>query len=109
MTGGIILLAALANNPEVQRKGREEVDSVVGLDRLPVIEDRDSMPYVHAIVKEVQRWYTTVPLGTLWSHFKLWISDSYRLITGTPHVNDEDDEYDGFFIPKDTFVFTNAW
>jgi cytochrome P450 len=76
VTGGIILLAALANNPDVQRRGQEEVDSVVGLDRLPVVEDRDSMPYVHAIVKEVQRWYTTVPLGTLWSRFKFCKSES---------------------------------
>jgi cytochrome P450 len=63
VTGGIILLAMLANHPDIQRKGQEEVDSIVDFDRLPTIEDRESMPYVHAIVKEVQRWYTTVPLG----------------------------------------------
>jgi len=26
-----------------------------------------------------------------------------------PHVVDEDNEYDGYFIPKGTVVFGNAW
>lgn len=40
-----------------------ELDEVVGTNRLPAFEDRDSLPYINALVKEVFRWYTVVPLG----------------------------------------------
>ena len=41
--------------PEVQQTAHEELDRVVGNSRLPEIEDRDSLPYVTAILKEVLR------------------------------------------------------
>lgn len=41
--------------PEVQRKVQEEMDSVVGLDRLPDISDQRHLPYLSAVVKEVLR------------------------------------------------------
>ena len=28
---------------------------------------------------------------------------------GIPHVSTEDDEYDGYFIPKGTIVIGNVW
>lgn len=49
--------------PEIQSKGQEEIDRVIGKDRLPSFTDRDSLPYVNAIVKEVLRWNPAVPLG----------------------------------------------
>lgn len=49
--------------PEIQSKGHEEIDRVIGKDRLPSFTDRDSLPYVNAIVKEVLRWNPAVPLG----------------------------------------------
>ena len=59
----MVLILALANHPEVQRKAQQELDAVVGSDRLPTIADRSSLPYVHAIVKELGRWYNAAPLG----------------------------------------------
>jgi hypothetical protein len=32
--------------PEVQKKAQEEIDAVVGHDRLPSFEDRERLPYV---------------------------------------------------------------
>lgn len=58
------LFVILANHPEVQTKAQEELDSVVGSDRLPLLTDRDALPYVHAVVKELSRWYTVSPLGS---------------------------------------------
>lgn len=49
--------------PEIQSKGQAEIDGVIGKDRLPSFTDRDSLPYVNAIVKEVLRWNPAVPLG----------------------------------------------
>lgn len=42
--------------PEVQSKAQDELDTVVGDKRLPVFSDRDSLPYIDALVKEVLRW-----------------------------------------------------
>lgn len=57
------LVLALTSHPEAQRRAHTELDTVVGIDRLPSIDDRAELPYVHAIVKEVGRWFTVVPMG----------------------------------------------
>jgi cytochrome P450 len=56
--------------PEVARKAQEEIDSVVGQDRLPGFEDRPYLPYVNALVKELYRWHNVAPLGVS----MIWIS-----------------------------------
>ncbi|KAG6893612.1 cytochrome c oxidase subunit 2, partial [Termitomyces sp. T159_Od127] len=38
------------------KKAQAEIDSVVGNDRLFTFEDRQYLPYVDALVKEVLRW-----------------------------------------------------
>jgi cytochrome P450 len=58
------LVFALAANPEVQKAAQEEIDRVVGNDRLPQLSDREHLPYVAAVVKETSRWHSVVPLGT---------------------------------------------
>ncbi len=55
--------------PEVQRKAQAEIDAIVGGDRLPRIADRDALPYVGAILKEVLRWRPVVPMGTFRARF----------------------------------------
>jgi cytochrome P450 len=49
--------------PDVQRKAQEEIDRVVGPDRLPDHNDRESLPYIEAVVKETMRWQPITPLG----------------------------------------------
>ena len=51
--------------PEAQRKAQEEIDAVVGTHRLPNIDDRDSLPYIDSLLKEVLRWGPATPLGLL--------------------------------------------
>ena len=51
--------------PEAQRKAQEEIDAVVGTRRLPNIDDRDSLPYINGLLKEVMRWGPATPLGLL--------------------------------------------
>lgn len=55
--------------PDVQRKAQWEIDAVVGGDRLPRIEDRDQLPYVGAVLKEVLRWRPVVPMGAFHTRF----------------------------------------
>lgn len=77
--------------PEVQKKAFEEVERVVGPDRLPTMEDDKDMPYVRACMKEALRWMPTTILGAV------------------PHAVTEDDYYNGYFIPKNAGVINNAW
>lgn len=51
-------------HPAVQAKAQAELDSVIGSGRLPDYNDRPSLPYIDAIVKEVLRWNPVAPLGT---------------------------------------------
>jgi cytochrome P450 len=57
------LLYVLANYPEIQAKAQAEIDAVIGSDRLALVKDREDLPYVHAIIKEVNRWHTVGPVG----------------------------------------------
>ena len=55
----------MALYPEVQKKAQAEIDSVIGPNRLPNFEDRPSLPYINAIIKESMRWHVPAPLGAL--------------------------------------------
>ena len=57
------LFLAMALYPEVQKKAQAEIDSVVGPNRLPNFEDRPSLPYINALVKESMRWHVPAALG----------------------------------------------
>ena len=46
----------LLMHPEMQRVAHEEIDRVVGRDRLPTIEDQESLPYTIAFIKETRRY-----------------------------------------------------
>ncbi|VDB95386.1 unnamed protein product [Peniophora sp. CBMAI 1063] len=81
---------AMAKYPEVQRRAQEEIDRVVGTDRLPTFADEADLPYVNGLVKEIFRWRPTAPLAI-------------------PHASMEDDTYNGLFIPKDALVIGNSW
>ncbi|OGM40602.1 cytochrome P450 monooxygenase [Aspergillus bombycis] len=50
--------------PEAQRKAQAEIDRVVGPDRLPSFQDRENLPYINAMVKEILRWHPVLPMGT---------------------------------------------
>lgn len=39
----------------------------------------------------------------------MFIYDTLFLIIAIGHMASEDDEYDGYFIPKGTVVLGNAW
>jgi len=84
------LFLALAMYPEVQKKAQAEIDAVIGPNRLPDFDDRSFLPYINAVIKESMRWNLVVPLAL-------------------PHMATNDDEYDGYYIPKGTVMIGNAW
>jgi cytochrome P450 len=81
---------AMTLNPEVQRKAQEELDRVVGTDRVPNFSDRPYLPYIEAVYREVLRWRPALPIAL-------------------PHTTTEDDIYHGYFIPKGSLVMSNLW
>lgn len=49
-------------HPEVFRKAQAEMDRVVGAGQVPQLEDRESLPYLDCVVKEVYRYETEFPM-----------------------------------------------
>lgn len=81
---------SMAMYPDAQRKAQDEIDRVVGSNRLPSYDDRTSLPYVEALYREVMRWGPPFPLSTA-------------------HAATEDDIYKGYFIPKGATIIANIW
>ena len=48
-------ILAMTLYPDKQEKAQQEIDAVVGLNRLPEFSDRDSLPYLEAVLQEVLR------------------------------------------------------
>ncbi|KAF8679922.1 cytochrome P450 family [Rhizoctonia solani] len=76
----ILVMVAMAMYPDIQEKAQQEIDQIVGTDRLPNVEDRPSLHYVERLLTEI----------------RLMILPS----RGVPHVCTEENEYRGYRIPK---------
>ena len=55
---------ALSLYPSALKRAQEEIDRVVGPDRLPTFSDRPNLPYIDAIVKEALRWENVLEIST---------------------------------------------
>ena len=53
----------MLHNPSLQKKLQKEVDSVVGRERKPCLDDRDNMPIVLSFITEIHRHATIAPLA----------------------------------------------
>ena len=51
----------MMNHPDVQHRAQAEIDRVVGRHRLPDFEDRASLPYVDAVLRETMRLHPVMP------------------------------------------------
>ncbi|KXN82035.1 O-methylsterigmatocystin oxidoreductase [Leucoagaricus sp. SymC.cos] len=83
-------ILAMLIYPRVQRLVQEEIDSVLGPDRLPELSDLSHLPYLSAVVKEVLRWNPSIPAGM-------------------PHLTTAEDTYNGYYIPKDCTIIPNSY
>ncbi|OJT11095.1 O-methylsterigmatocystin oxidoreductase [Trametes pubescens] len=53
----------LVRNPHMLRKAQDEIDRVIGNARLPEFGDRESLPYLNALLEETYRWSPILPMG----------------------------------------------
>lgn len=111
-------------NPEVYKKAQKVIDEQVGGDRLIEPGDRENLPYITCLLKEVLRyvhatidklrtdsfssgrWGVPVPLGK----YRIFGRDGTRSRSkGVPHLPTQDDIYEGYLLPGGSSVFFNVW
>ncbi|XKL64911.1 hypothetical protein PGB90_004997 [Kerria lacca] len=80
------VLLYVSLNPEIQDKIHKELDSVIGRDRFPKLDDRDSLPYCIAVLYEAMRINSISPLSV--SHFV-----------------EETTKFYGYTLPKNCLLF----
>lgn len=56
-------LLIMLKYPEVAAKVQEELDATVGRTRAPSLADRAHLPYTNAVLHEIQRFISVLPLG----------------------------------------------
>lgn len=83
-------LSLLVNHPQVLKKVQDEIDELVGHDRLIKEFDIPNLPYLHCIVLEILRLYPAAPLLL-------------------PHESSQECKVFGFDIPRGTILVVNAY
>ncbi|XP_007173395.2 cytochrome P450 2E1 isoform X1 [Balaenoptera acutorostrata] len=78
-------LLILMKHPEVEEKLHEEIDRVIGPSRFPAVKDRLDMPYLDAVVHEIQRFIDIIP-------------------SNLSHKATRDTVFRGYVIPKGTVI-----
>ena len=80
----------LRGRPDALVKATEELDRVIGRERLVTEGDIPNLPYTEAIVKETMRLHPVTPLLA-------------------PRMSREDASLGSYDIPTGTLVFVNVW
>ncbi|KAI0291060.1 cytochrome P450 [Multifurca ochricompacta] len=91
---------AVVLRPDLQKRAQDEIDAVTGRERLPTFEDRTKLPFVDAVCKEVLRWQPVTPLGEFNILSQARNSDTRVHDLQVCLMRQEDDIYEGYFIPK---------
>ncbi|KAG1819871.1 cytochrome P450 [Suillus subaureus] len=81
---------AAACHPLAQAKVHEELDMVIGSDRVPTFNDSSSLPQLHAFLLEALRWRPIVRIGF-------------------PHRATKDIFWRGYYIPEGATVYGCHW
>lgn len=85
-----IVVVTLTRYPHVLKKAQEEVDRVIGSNRMPTLADMKDLRYINAVIEECNRLRPIAPLNL-------------------PHEMVCDQIIDGILYPKDAAVFINIY
>lgn len=80
----------MIHNRRVCEKIQGELDAVIGRKRSPKLEDRNHLPYVEAVLSEIQRISNVAPLGIA-------------------HRTTETVQFQEYTIPKDTVMIVSLY
>lgn len=83
-------IAELIRHPELLKQAQQEIDTVVGKDRLVTELDLSQLTFLQAIVKETFRLHPSTPLSL-------------------PRIASESCEINGYNIPKGCTLLVNVW
>ncbi|XP_021755563.1 cytochrome P450 CYP736A12-like [Chenopodium quinoa] len=81
-------LASLLKHPEKMIKLQQEIESVVGKNKMVEEKDVPNFKYLDVVIKEIFRLYP---------------------IIFAPHEAMQEITFDGYYIPKGSQIFLNAW
>ncbi|PHT31955.1 Cytochrome [Capsicum baccatum] len=84
------ILTELLRHPDVMKKVQNELEQVIGKNRMVEESDLESLEYLDMVIKESNRLHPAAPLLL-------------------PHESIEDCTVDGFHIPKGSRVLINIW
>nr|CAH7748876.1 unnamed protein product [Callosobruchus chinensis] len=76
--------------PEVQKKAQEEIDKVLGREKVPTLSDKHKLQYVECVI---------------WESLRMFVGRGFTL----PHRSIRDTELCGYFIPKDVKIVGNFY
>ncbi|KAL3653129.1 hypothetical protein CASFOL_002810 [Castilleja foliolosa] len=82
-------IAELMNNPNILKKAQQEIDQVIGSDRLVQESDGPNLPYLQTIIKETFRLHPPIPMLS-------------RKSTSDCVIN-------GYMVPAKSLLFVNIW
>ncbi len=81
----MVFLIAMVSHPEIQKRAQKDIEHVTRGQRLPIMVTRS-------------RYHTFKPL------FERYFAGNQSLPLGITHVNDKDDVYNGYHIPKGELI-----
>ena len=80
----------LVKYPDIQARIHRELDNAVGRNRLPKLSDKPNLPYTEAVLLELHRIISLVPLSAF-------------------HVASDTTSFRGYTIPKNSVVISNLY
>jgi cytochrome P450 len=83
-------LFAMTRHPEWWSRISDEMESIVGGKRLPMLDDLPSLPILRAVLNEITRLWPVTP-------------------GGVPHLLTKDDVYQGYYLPAGSVIHLVTW
>ncbi|CAH1777729.1 unnamed protein product, partial [Owenia fusiformis] len=84
------LLLCMLHYPDVQQRVRKDIHDVIGKERIPSMKDKLDLPYVEAVLLEVQRMHIIIPFSV-----------------GHSSTDENPVEFKGYIFPPKTAIACN--